>query len=287
VEGDGRVQFLDCVFTNNTALIAAVNTGGDFTRCRFVGNKAVNKSGSVGRNSAYRFCTFYGNDPVTYTLDNSVQNLYFCTVGGYTDPHQSNIYGSVIVYPASVSEVVEKNTDFDGNVLSPGCTVTRKEGTVGELNYVSADPMFADLVSGDMHLLAGSPAIGAANVANITSLLHQVTVDMDGNVPNFIDGIMTVGAYQWPSMSVTVIGRDGALDIEGGKLGANVLRPCATISVTAAERVNGRRFEGFAVNGEQMSPAERVFTYTVPQMPTEAMTIEAIYGNLGTIMVVR
>lgn len=287
VESDGKVQFLDCVFSNNTALIAAVNTGGDFTRCRFVNNRAVTAQGSIGRNSIYRFCAFHGNGPGVYTLDNSVQNIYFCTLEGRTAPYQSNIYGSVIVNPGVSSETIERNTDFDGNVVSPGCVVTRKDGTVGELNYVSADPMLADLASGDMHLLAGSPAVGAANVANITSLLHQATVDMDGNVPNFIDGIMTAGAYQWPSMSVTISGRDGALEIDGGKLGANALRPGSTISVTAAERVNGRRFEGFVVNGEQMSPAERVFTYTVPQMPTEAMTIESTYGNLGTVMVVR
>ena len=287
VESDGKVQFLDCVFSNNTALISAVNTGGDFTRCRFVNNRAINSQGSIGRNSTYRFCSFHGNGPGVYTLDNSVQNIYFCTLEGRTTPYQSNIYGSVIVNPGVASETIEKNTDFDGNVVSPGCTVKRKEGTEGELNYLSADPMLADLASGDMHLLAGSPALGAANVANITTLLHQVTVDMDGNAPNFIGGNMTAGAYQWPSMSVTVSGREGALEIQGGKLGSNALRPGATISVTAAERVNGRRFEGFVVNGEQMSPAERMFTYTVPQMPTEAMTIEAIYGNLGTIMVVR
>ena len=287
VESDGKVQFLDCVFSNNTALISAVNTGGDFTRCRFVNNRAINSQGSIGRNSTYRFCSFHGNGPGVYTLDNSVQNIYFCTLEGRTTPYQSNIYGSVIVNPGVASETIEKNTDFDGNVVSPGCTVKRKEGTEGELNYLSADPMLADLASGDMHLLAGSPALGAANVANITTLLHQVTVDMDGNAPNFIGGNMTAGAYQWPSMSVTVSGREGALEIQGGKLGSNALRPGATISVTAAERVNGRRFEGFVVNGEQMSPAERMFTYTVPQMPTEAMTIETIYGNLGTIMVVR
>ena len=290
VEGSGKVQFLDCVFSNNTALISAVNNGGDFTRCRFVKNRAINAQGSIGRNSTYRFCAFWGNGPGTFVLDNSVQNLYFCSVDGRATPYQSNIYGTVNVNPGVAADPIHSNNkSYDGNVLAPGCTVSIDSGYTGcTLNYISADPKLADSAAGDLHLLAGSPAIGAANVADLSSILHQVTLDLDGNMPNFVDGIMTAGAYQVPSMLVTVGGREDAVQIAGGAFGANALRPGATITVTAAAvTAGGRKFAGFVVDGEPMPASETVFTYTVPSMPTAALTVDALYSPCGTTMVLR
>ena len=288
VEG-GKVQFLDCVFTNNTALIAAVNNAGDFTRCRFIKNRALNASGSIGRNGTYRFCSFWGNGPGTFVLDNSVQTVYFCSIDGRATPYQSNIYGTVNVNPGVASDPIHSSSkSYDGNVLAPGCTVSVYSGcTDCTLNYISADPQLVDVDAGDMHLLVGSPALGAADVANITSILHQVTLDLDGNEPNFVDGIMTAGAYQVPSMLFTVGGREGAVQVEGGAFGRNALRPGSTITVTAAERFNGRRFAGFLVDGEPMPATERVFSYTVPPMPTVSMTVETQYAPVGTMMVLR
>ena len=290
VESGGKVQFLDCVFTNNTALISAVNAGGDFTRCRFIKNRAITSQGSIGRNATYRFCSFWGNGPGTYVLDNSVQNVYFCSIEGRATPYQSNIYGTVNVSPGVTSDTIQSNNkNYDGNVLEPGCTVSAKSGITGyTINYLSADPLLADVEAGDMHLLAGSPAIGAANVANITSMLHQVMLDLDGNMPNFVNGVMTAGAYQVPSMLVTVGGREDAVQVDGGAFGSNALRPGATITVTAAAvTAGGRKFAGFVVDGEPMPASETVFTYTVPQMPTASLTVEAKYAPLGTTMVLR
>jgi hypothetical protein len=66
-----------------------------------------------------------------------------------------------------------------------------------------------------------------------------------------------------------------------------VLRPGSTITVKAAECLNGRKFAGFIVNNEKYSPVETTFEFTVPTMPAGSMTIEALYDNLGTVMVIR
>jgi hypothetical protein len=220
-------------------------------------------------------------------LDNSVQNIYFCSIEGRAAAQQSNIYGSIIVNPGVASESISKNTDFDGNVVPLNFKVTRAADTVGALNYVCADPMFVNIENGDMHILANSPALGVANVANITSLLHHITVDLDGNNINLIDDKITAGAYQVPSMLVMVSGRENGIKVSGGVYGTNVLRPGSTITVKAAECLNGRKFAGFIVNNEKYSPVETTFEFAVPTMPAGSMTIEALYDNLGTVMVIR
>lgn len=289
-EGSGRVQFLDCVFSNNTASISAVNMGGDFTRCKFVDNKPIHSSGSIGRNATYRYCEFYGNDSGKFTLDNSVQNVYFCSIEGRAAPNQGKIFGSIIVNHGVAEDTIGiNNMHYEGNVISPDCNIIHgKDGLTGVvIDYTQADPKLANLAGGDMHILAGSPAIGAARVVDITNLLHYATFDLDGNLPNFVNGVMTAGAYQYPVVGVTISGKEGALDIAGGEFGWNTLKIGETITVTASERYYGRPFAGFVVNGEQMPASERVFEYTVPESPTESITVEAAYGNLGTMMVIR
>ena len=106
-------------------------------------------------------------------------------------------------------------------------------------------------------------------------------------MPNFVNGVMTAGAYQYPVVGVTISGKEGALDIVGGEFGWNTLKIGETITVVADERYYGRPFAGFVVNGEQKPASERVFEYTVPESPTESITVEATYGNLGTMMVIR
>jgi len=58
---------------------------------------------------------------------------------------------------------------------------------------IDADPLFADSIAGDLHLLSGSPAINAGDIALVSSSAQ--TVDLDGN-PRVV-GNVDIGAYEY------------------------------------------------------------------------------------------
>lgn len=284
----GQVHFLDCVFSNNVALIAAANHCGSYTRCRFIANRPCNPSGSVGRNSTYRFCEFRDNVEQNFTLDNSAQNLYFCSVRGKFAPYQANTYASLFTGMAGVSSAnlnVIGSHDFYGNLVN-GATVT--SGTTGAFaNNLTDDARLVDFAGGNLRFLADSPAVGALPAADRPSLLGEATEDLDGHGLHVKDGRLTLGAHQYPVQAVVVEGPK-SLVVTGGSTGTNALEAGESLTATAAAKWNNRGFLGWTVNGDELPFESLDYAYTAPDDPTAEVTvISARYARLGTQLYFR
>jgi hypothetical protein len=76
----------------------------------------------------------------------------------------------------------------DGTVLNWCCTTPPPTNGVGS---ITNDPMFLELVNGNLHLQSNSPCINAGRNAYATGL-----TDLDGN-PRIVSGTVDIGAYEF------------------------------------------------------------------------------------------
>ena len=163
---------INCIFTGNSA--SSVYSygggmhGGTATNCAFTGNKAGFGGGTYG--ASLYFCTIVnnattGNGGGAYLSNNTVTN---CILWGNTAMMSgAAIYDDGTSKPGAVSY-----SDAQGGSLTNG--------------NISADPLFVNGASGNLHLTSASPCINAGATTVSSGFALPIT-DLDG-------GSRTVGA---------------------------------------------------------------------------------------------
>ncbi|NNF43190.1 MAG: right-handed parallel beta-helix repeat-containing protein [Phycisphaerales bacterium] len=171
----------------------------EFEACRFIGNSAARAGGVevFGTNATATLvnCLFLantatGNGGAMYVASNGSTTLKGCTVVGNSTT--GNTGGLHLTGQPSVvhNTIVWHNTDGDGGFsqILGGSTAIKycniEGGWAGAgTDTIDAAPLFADMASGDVNLLDGSPGIDAGS----NSLVPAGTdSDLDGG-PRFVD----------------------------------------------------------------------------------------------------
>lgn len=98
---------------------------------------------------------------------------------------------SILLSPAIIENHVIENNLYHGNTLNfEGIT-----DLIGTQGNFSADPLFTDIVSGDFHLLPGSPAIDTGIPLGAPSIDFSGTArPIEGN--NDGSPIVDIGAFE-------------------------------------------------------------------------------------------
>ena len=175
----GVVTVNRCTFTNNSSLYGGgmdiYGTGANSViNCTFTGNTAINEGGGIYNqynNSASPIsitnCVFTGNSSplgggiYSYNGGNSTISVTNCTLTGNT---ATNAGGGF--YDSGSGAITLTNdiaySDIGGemagvNVNAINCDI---QGGYAGTNVLSADPLFVSSPT-DLHLLAGSPCLGA------------------------------------------------------------------------------------------------------------------------------
>ena len=173
-----------CIFTGNTADFGGGLEGGNARNCVFTGNSARYAGGGI-----------YG------------VALYFCSVSGNSAP----TYGGVYSNSSVTNCIVWGNTSSGGGPnFSVSGTVTSSDiegGSTGTGN-ISVDPKFVNQVTGNLHLIVGSPCINAGTLAVPTGFPFPST-DVDGG-KRIIGIAPDMGAYEYGNVGIF-----GAISFDG------------------------------------------------------------------------
>lgn len=213
-----------CDFINNTAestgegggaLFLADGTLGTITSCRFVGNATNGDGGAVYAPQTFTFvqCTFRDNIAVgnggaaycTNMLAGQVWTFVGCTMSANTGAPTNAVASQFLGHIELTNSIVQNHAGaaFDLGVGTTfAATYSNIEGGPVGTGNIDMDPMFAG--PNDLHILAGSPCIDAADLG--VMLAEQIYEDVDGapramNDPASPD----VGPTPWPG-SVLDIG---------------------------------------------------------------------------------
>jgi hypothetical protein len=220
--------FLDCRFEANLggsfggAFDTATSANTIWRRCVFSGNSAA-RAGAVemfsNSNATLTNCVFWNNTSTgaggggAIFISSSTPTIRNCIVAG--NHATVNATGGILttnVYALS-NNIVYFNDGPGGaqglvNNLSGGtATWCCVQGIVGGSGNTSANPLFANLAGGDLHLATGSPCADAGANALVPA---GTTTDLDGN-PRFADDplapntgagtlpLVDMGAYERPN----------------------------------------------------------------------------------------
>ncbi|MEO6131545.1 MAG: T9SS type A sorting domain-containing protein [Saprospiraceae bacterium] len=236
--GEAHPNFMYCVFTNNSgsgggALTNIANPAGAASplifNCKFQGNSGPTAGGGAIQNIALSAgsaspqlynCLFSGNYSPTsgayhsFANDHGIINplLVNCTfAGNFGGAFSTSAFGESMATPTIKNSIFWGNSG-GGGIFENGATTTVTyslipfglfpgEGNIGE------DPLFVNLTDvntapttlGDMHPIAGSPAINAGN--NEALHVKNITKDLDGKAriqaENGGEGIVDMGAYEF------------------------------------------------------------------------------------------
>jgi hypothetical protein len=92
--------------------------------------------------------------------------------------------------------ILQFNDVFAPSGVPYGGTCTDQTGLNGN---ISADPIFVNPSAGDFHLQAASPAMNAGT----NSAPNLPVTDKDGR-PRIIDGVVDMGAFEFPTASTPI-----------------------------------------------------------------------------------
>jgi signal peptidase I len=178
-----------------------------------------------------------------------------------------DFFNSILVDSAA-STAGDTSKRMMGNVIwnydYKGAAARNAEG----VNYVKADPLFVDAAGGDCHVCSGSPAVGGgtawdgldasvwSETVAYSNYYRHIYCDMEGNMPYFVNGKPTAGAYQIPGKASVTVAAQGA-SISATASGA--VDWGTEVSVTAAD--GARQVLGLSVNGEVLE-GETSYTFT-------------------------
>jgi hypothetical protein len=187
--GTYRSTLSSCLLAANSA----VGPGGGaclgtLYGCTLIGNKTLQDEGGGAENATLYNCVLITNASISSGGGGaSSGTLVNCTLVG-----NSATYGGGAWYSKLTNCIVYYNTSPNGsnhysNSMSYCCTFPMTNG-VG--NYTN-EPLFANLVAGDLRLLSNSPCVNAGNNQYAVGL-----VDLDGN-PRISGGTVDVGAYEF------------------------------------------------------------------------------------------
>lgn len=202
----GSITVTQCQFVDNqsgSAISASDFSSGTVTNSVFRGN-----SGTLGGAIAISLGSFkianslfWGNSasqsggalyvatgPAFFAVSNSTFNSNSAPLGNVASSAGSDgttytSFKNSILWGNNGTTAVSGVTKYGFSIVEGG-TAT---GTI------DADPLFADSIAGDLHLLSGSPAINAGDIALVSSSAQ--TVDLDGN-PRVV-GNVDIGAYEY------------------------------------------------------------------------------------------
>jgi len=160
----------NCTLSGNSSPIGGGSFFGTLNNCLLTGNSALYDGGG----SAYgtlNNCTLSGNSASISGGGSFFGTLNNCIVYANTATSSSNWNGSTFTY---------------------SCTYPEAAGT----GNITNAPQF--ISANDYHLQLGSPCIDTGNNASA-----QGSTDLDGN-PRIAEGIVDMGAYEFPPTIVTV-----------------------------------------------------------------------------------
>ena len=202
----------NCVFTDN---IASRGDGGGMvygaaTNCAFTRNSATDGGGIYG--STTTNCVLTSNSASNNGGGAYSASLYFCTVasnyatqscgGVYTNSISNNVINCIVYGNTSGRSVADINGN--GNVR-----YSDARGGISGIGNINADPLFVNMASGNLHLLARSPCINVGSVTAPPSIFTFPTTDLDGG-KRAIGIAPDMGAYE-----VGNVGVFGAIAFDG------------------------------------------------------------------------
>jgi len=196
-------RIINCRFTNN---IVGVSGGiynffssPQVTNCLFSGNSASSFGGGM------------------FNISNSDPTVTNCTFGGNSAFDGAGIYNFDTISTGQI-----RNSIFWGNTVLSGTPSIGGPATPTVLfsdieggwagpgsNNITVDPMFVNLLGGNLHLLTGSPCIDVASNANLPAddmdldndgnSTEAIPLDLDGNVRifNITVPVVDMGAYEF------------------------------------------------------------------------------------------
>ena len=178
-----------------------------------------------------------------------------------------DVFNSILVDSAA-STASDASKRMMGNVIWNYNYNGTAAGNAAGVNYVKADPLFVDAAGGDFRVCSCSPAVGGgaawdgldasvwSETVAYSNYYRHIYCDMDGNMPYFVNGKPTAGAYQVPGKASVTVTAQGA-SISATSSGA--VDWGTEVSVTAAN--GARQVLGLSVNGEVLE-GETSYTFT-------------------------
>ena len=152
---------------------------------------------------------------------------------GSGTPQSVTIANNIVVVPSGQTAVVcdslwsSLSPVFDHNDLySASGTTASGVCDLSAPGSVSADPLFADQVSADLHLSTGSPAIDAGD----TSVSQLSASDAAGD-PRVVNGIVDMGAYEYQGATTFAV-NPGALTFGPQNVGTSSTMQPVTVTNT-------------------------------------------------------
>ena len=181
-DGGGKIALTSCTFTSNTASVGYGYAGGQgggvfndngngnntitLTNCTFVGNTASNAAGYAGGNGGggvYNSNYSYGsNDVIALTncsFNRNTAGNNSISGGGICNEEGSGIITltNEILY-GDIGGEIGRNHYLTSNAVASYCDI---QGGYAGTSNIDTDPLFANASAGDLHLMPGSPCLGA------------------------------------------------------------------------------------------------------------------------------
>ena len=196
---DSSPALRNCTFTNNGAKYSGggiynVSSSPTITNCTFTNNSALDAGGGIhnieSSSPTVTNCTFANN--IGGGISNGCAGMY-CNLTSSPIVTNCILWGDMS--GTSVSEIVDADS-FSSSTVSFSII---QGGYAPGANIITADPLFVDTGSGDLHLKSSSPAIDAGKGC----MSHVTLADLEGHrrwdiasVPNAIDGL-DIGAFEY------------------------------------------------------------------------------------------
>lgn len=277
-----RAWLVECIVTNNVAYWAgAAFANGVAVKSRFADNRTAKSDGIFSVQNVLdkgrcilSSCLVDGTATHNGALFTSIEGTIVVnsTVIGNPNQLSLNVDGCAAfnsIFDTAVATTANQASQrIMGNVLWNYNYNGTAAGNVAGVNYVKADPLFLDAANGDLHVSSGSPAVGGgtawdgldaavwSETVAYSNYYRHIACDMDGNMPYFVNGKPTAGAYQAPGRASVTIAAGSGTQITSTASG-NAVEWGSAVTVTAADGV--RKALGISVNGVV---AEGVSSYT-------------------------
>jgi len=196
----GSATLVNCLLLSNTSFYGGGAYGCTLYNCKVMSNSCIGGLGGGGIYSTMSTCLLAGNsaDQGGGAFQGSFYNCTF--IGNTASSDGGGEYGAIvtncIIYYNSGNLYPNVWPTYNGIGSLGYCCTTPLPAGIG--NFTNA-PLFVDLAGGDYHLMSNSPCINAG----INFAINTGT-DLDGN-PRLIDGIVDIGAYEYPSPGYIVV----------------------------------------------------------------------------------
>jgi PKD repeat protein len=158
------------------------------TNCTLTGNRSFFCGGGVFSGTLNN-CTLTDNDTYDYGGGAYGSTLNNCTLtGNAAHYYGGGAYGGMLYNCILYYNTANLGFNYFSNTLNYCCTTPDPGGGAGNL---TAEPLFADRLNGNLRLLAHSPCINAGADASVPG-----TTDLDGR-PRIVGGTVDMGAYEY------------------------------------------------------------------------------------------